>query len=201
VGGSRQTEVHVGLGGARNKNLEGLINRRQCRQDLYYRINVIPIAVPALTERPEDIPLLIEYFLKEFARENHSLPKIMTPEAVEVLRGQAWPGNVRELKNFVHRLAILTPGRVIDLVNLPENFQTGKPSSEMDQPFFQMNSFKEARSLFEREFIRRKLLEYQGNVSLTAESIGLERSHLYKKMRSHGLEPGREGEETGESEK
>jgi two-component system nitrogen regulation response regulator NtrX len=201
VGGSRPIQVDVRVVAATNKNLEELISRGQFREDLYYRINVIPIAVPALKERPEDIPLLIEYFMKEFARENHSLPKIMTPEAVEVLRGQAWPGNVRELKNFVHRLAILTPGRVIDLVNLPENFQTGKPISDMDQPFFQMNSFKEARSLFEKEFIRRKLLEYQGNVSLTAESIGLERSHLYKKMRSHGLEPGREGEENLESGK
>jgi two-component system nitrogen regulation response regulator NtrX len=157
--------------------------------------------VPPLKERTEDIPLLIENFLKEFALENNSRPKIMTPEAVEVLRRRPWPGNVRELKNFVHRLAILTPGRVIDLTNLPGHTHQGRSGGELDQPFFQMGSFKEARSLFEKEFIRRKLTEYHGNVSLTAEAIGLERSHLYKKMRSHGLEPGREGEESGESEK
>jgi two-component system nitrogen regulation response regulator NtrX len=125
----------------------------------------------------------------------------MTPEAVEVLRHQAWHGNIRELKNFVHRLAILTPGRVIDLAHLPDNLLQGKPSTGTDQTFFQMSSFKEARSFFEKEFIRRKLAEYHGNVSLTAESIGLERSHLYKKMRSHGLEPGREAEENEAGEK
>jgi two-component system nitrogen regulation response regulator NtrX len=139
--------------------------------------------------------LLIEYFLNQFARENHIPPKIMTPEAVEVLRRQPWPGNVRELKNFVHRLAILTPGRVIDLSHLPDNFQQGRAGGGLDQTFLQLGSFKEARSLFEKEFIRRKLQEHQGNVSLTAEAIGLERSHLYKKMRALGLETLRESEE------
>jgi two-component system, NtrC family, nitrogen regulation response regulator NtrX len=202
VGGSRPIQVDVRVVAATNKNLEELISRGQFREDLYYRINVIPIAVPSLKERTEDIPLLIEYFLKEFARENNNSPKIMTPEAVEVLRRQGWPGNVRELKNFVHRLAILTPGRVIDLTDLPSNLQPERPSAEPDQTLLQMTSFKEARNLFEKEFIRRKLAEYHGNVSLTAESIGLERSHLYKKMRSHGLEPpGREPEETVEGDK
>ena len=195
VGGNRAIQVDVRVVAATNKNLEELISRGQFREDLYYRINVIPIAVPPLKERSEDIPLLIEYFLKEFSRENNSLQKIMTPEAVEILRHQTWPGNVRELKNFVHRLAILTPGRVIDLGHLPENLQQEKPGAEIDPTFFQMSSFKEARSLFEKEFIRRKLAEFQGSVSLTAESIGLERSHLYKKMRGHGLEPGREAED------
>ena len=201
VGGSRPIQVDVRVVAATNKNLEELISRGQFREDLYYRINVIPIAVPSLKERAEDIPLLIEYFLKEFARENNSPQKIMTPEAVEVLRHQAWHGNIRELKNFVHRLAILTPGRVIDLAHLPDNLLQGKPITGMDQTFLQMSSFKEARSFFEKEFIRRKLAEYHGNVSLTAESIGLERSHLYKKMRSHGLEPGREAEENEAGEK
>ncbi|MBM4288541.1 MAG: sigma-54-dependent Fis family transcriptional regulator, partial [Deltaproteobacteria bacterium] len=199
VGGSRSIQVDVRVVAATNQNLEELISRGQFREDLYYRINVIPINVPSLKERTEDIPLLIEYFLKELARENSSLPKIMTPEAVEVLRHHSWPGNVRELKNVVYRLAILTPGRVIDLAQLPDNVLQGKLPGELDQPFFQINSFKEARALFEKEFIRRKLLEFHGNVSLTAETIGLERSHLYKKMRSHGLEPGREAEEAGKN--
>ena len=101
----------------------------------------------------------------------------------------------------MHRLAILTPGRVIDLAHLPDNLLQGKPITGMDQTFLQMSSFKEARSYFEKEFIRRKLAEYHGSVSLTAESIGLERSHLYKKMRTHGLEPGREAEENEAGEK
>jgi two-component system, NtrC family, nitrogen regulation response regulator NtrX len=201
VGGGRPIQVDVRVVAATNKNLEELISSGQFREDLYYRINVIPIAVPALKERTEDIPLLIEYFLKEFARENNGQPKIMTPEVVAVLRQQIWPGNIRELKNFIQRLAILTPGRVIDLADLPANLQPEGPGSELDQSLLQLSSFKEARNLFEKEFIRRKLAEYHGNVSLTAESIGLERSHLYKKMRSHGLESGREAEETGENEK
>ncbi|WP_449244319.1 sigma-54-dependent transcriptional regulator [Desulfobacca acetoxidans] len=198
VGGNRPIQVDVRVVAATNKNLEELIGQGQFREDLYYRINVIPIAVPPLKERTEDIPLLIEYFLKEFARADASRPKIMTPEAVDILRRQPWPGNVRELKNFVHRLAILTPGRVIDAPHLPDNLRQEKPRTESESHFLQINSFKEARSRFEKEFIRRKLVEFQGNVGLTAEAIGLERSHLYKKIRSYGLEHGREGEEVND---
>ncbi len=197
VGGSRPIQVDVRVVAATNKNLEELIARGQFREDLYYRINVIPIQVPPLRERPEDIPLLIEYFLQEFARENNCPAKIMTPEAVAVLRRQPWPGNVRELKNFVQRLAILTPGRVIDLTHLPDIGGAEQSAGDVDQSFFQITSLKEARSQFEREFLRRKLAEYQGNVSLTAEAIGLERSHLYKKMRTYGLDAGREAEDNG----
>lgn len=197
VGGSRPIQVDVRVVAATNKNLEELINRGQFREDLYYRINVIPIHVPALRDRTEDIPLLIEYFLQELGRENNSSPKIMTPEAVAVLRRQPWPGNVRELKNVVQRLAILTPGRVIDLTHLPNTVPSAQPPTDLEQLFFQSKSLKEARSQFEREFLRRKLAEYQGNVSLTAEAIGLERSHLYKKMRTYGLEASRETEDNG----
>lgn len=197
VGGSRPIQVDVRVVAATNKNLEELISLGQFREDLYYRINVIPIQVPPLRDRPEDIPLLIEHFLQEFARENDSPPKIMTPEAVAVLRRRPWPGNVRELKNVVQRLAILTPGRVIDLTHLPDANQTVRPSEAEDQALFQIANLKEARSRFEREFLRRKLAEFHGNVSLTAEAIGLERSHLYKKMRTYGLEISRENGENG----
>ncbi|MGQ9920916.1 MAG: sigma-54-dependent transcriptional regulator [Desulfobacca sp.] len=197
VGGSRPIQVDVRVVAATNKNLEELIARGQFREDLYYRINVIPIHVPPLRERPEDIPLLIEYFLQEFARENNCLAKIMTPEAVAVLRRRPWPGNVRELKNFVQRLAILTPGRVIDLAHVPDLDGSEQAADEPQGSLFQINSLKEARSQFEREFLRRKLAEHQGNVSLTAEAIGLERSHLYKKIRSYGLEAAREADDNG----
>lgn len=197
VGGSRAIQVDVRVVAATNKNLEELISQGQFREDLYYRINVIPIHVPPLRERTADIPLLIESFLQEFSQENHSPPKIMTPEVVDLLRSQPWPGNVRELKNLVQRLAILTPGRVIDLTHLPETMLPAPPPVALDQTLFQTDSLKEARSNFEREFIRRKLAEHQGNVSLTAEAIGLERSHLYKKMRSYGLEISREAEDNG----
>ncbi len=197
VGGSRPIQVDVRVVAATNKNLEELISLGQFREDLYYRINVIPIHVPPLRDRPEDIPLLIEHFLKEFARENDNPPKIMTPEAVAVLRRRPWPGNVRELKNVVQRLAILTPGRVIDLSHLPEAGQPVQSTEAEDQALFQIANLKEARSRFEREFLRRKLAEFHGNVSLTAEAIGLERSHLYKKMRTYGLEASRENGENG----
>lgn len=193
VGGSRPIQVDVRVLAATNKNLEEMISRGQFREDLYYRINVIPIQVPPLRERREDIPLLIEYFLKEFARENQTPPKIMTPEAVDILRRQPWPGNVRELRNLIQRLAILTPGQVIGVEHLPPELQE-RQKAPIDLPLFELASLKEARALFEREFIRRKLLQYQGNVSLTAEAIGLERSHLYKKIRQYGLEVVRESD-------
>jgi two-component system nitrogen regulation response regulator NtrX len=196
VGGSRPIQVDVRVVAATNKNLEELISQGLFREDLYYRINVIPIHVPPLRERSEDIPLLIEYFLQEFAKENDTPAKIMTPEAVAVLQRQPWPGNVRELKNVVQRLAILTPGRVIDTTHLPDSGPPVRPAAA-DQAWFQINSLKEARANFEREFLRRKLAEHQGNVSLTAEAIGLERSHLYKKLRAYGLEVGREAEDNG----
>jgi len=197
VGGSRPIQVDVRVVAATNKNLEELISQGLFREDLYYRINVIPIHVPPLRERSEDIPLLIDYFLQEIAKENNCPAKIMTPEAVAVLRRQPWPGNVRELKNVVQRLAILTPGRVIDLTHLPDSGPNLRAAPATDQSLFQIASLKEARANFEREFLRRKLAENQGNVSLTAEAIGLERSHLYKKIRTYGLEVGREAEDNG----
>jgi len=195
VGGHRPIQVDVRVIAATNKNLEEEINRGTFRDDLYYRINVIPIQVPPLRERREDIPLLLEYFLKELAAETDGVHKIMTPAAVEILKAQQWPGNVRELKNFVQRLMILSPGRVIDVEHLPPDLQQGQAGTDSDWVFFQMRSLKEARAKFEREFIRRKLAEHQGSVSLTAEAIGLERSHLYKKMKAYGLDQGKEADD------
>ncbi|MDD3579956.1 MAG: sigma-54 dependent transcriptional regulator [Desulfobacca sp.] len=194
VGGSRPIQVDVRVIAATNKNLEEEIERGTFRADLYYRINVIPIEVPPLRERRQDIPLLIEYFLKELAAEPEGQQKIITPEAVEILQNQPWPGNVRELKNCIQRLAILSPGWVIDVEHLPRELRQVGSDPEEGWPFFQLSSLKEARARFEREFIRRKLAEHQGSVSLTAEAIGLERSHLYKKMRAYGLDPGLERE-------
>jgi two-component system nitrogen regulation response regulator NtrX len=195
VGGSRPIQVDVRVVAATNKNLEEEITKGNFREDLYYRVNVIPIIVPPLRQRREDIPLLIDNFIREFAKEQDGLQKIMTPEVVEILVSQPWPGNVRELINCVQRLAILTPGRVIDVEHLPVDLRKGLPDKDEVWPFFQMGSLKEARGFFEKEFIRRKLIDHHGSVSLTAEAIGLERSHLYKKMKAYGLDLGRDGEE------
>ncbi len=194
VGGGRPIQVEVRIVAATNKNLEEEIRKGTFREDLYHRINVIPLAVPPLREHREDIPLLTAHFLKELARENDSPPKTFTPGALEALTGMPWPGNVRELKNFVWRLAILTPSQTIDLTDLP-----GSPAAIEAPPgdleaLLLMPTFREARARFEKEFLRRKLAQCQGNVSLAAEKIGLERSHLYRKLKAYGLEAGKEGE-------
>ncbi|MCK9375525.1 MAG: sigma-54 dependent transcriptional regulator [Syntrophobacterales bacterium] len=196
VGGQRSIQVDVRVVAATNKNLEEEIARGAFREDLYHRINVIPLIVPPLRERREDIPLLAARFLKDLARENDAPAKTFSPEALEALASQPWPGNVRELKNFVWRVAILSPKPVIVMSDLPftapEKAQDEGGEAEFIDPFLQVPSFREARALFERQFLRRKLAECRGNVSLLAEKIGLERSHLYRKLKAYGLEPGKE---------
>jgi two-component system nitrogen regulation response regulator NtrX len=193
VGGHRPIQVDARIVAATNKNLEEEIAKGTFREDLYHRINVIPLIVPPLRERPEDIPLLATHFLKELAREENAPAKTFSPQALEALAVQSWPGNVRELKNFVWRLAIMSPKPVIDLADLPFNTLAVAPEEggegDFIDPFLQVPSFREARALFEKQFLRRKLEECRGNVSLLAEKIGLERSHLYRKLRSYGLEP------------
>ena len=192
VGGSRPIQVDVRIVAATNKNLEEEISRGTFREDLYHRINVIPLTVAPLRERRADIPLLAEHFLTEMARENDVPPKTMTARAFEALTNLPWPGNVRELKNFIGRLTILSPGPVIDLADLAlDPAAAGAPPGV--ETMLQSPSFREARARFEKEFFKRKLVECGGNVSLMAEKVGLERSHLYRKLKACGLEPGKEG--------
>ena len=196
VGGGRPIQVDVRVLAATNKNLEEEIINGRFREDLYHRINVIPLSVPPLRERREDIPLLAAHFLKELSQENGAPAKTFTPAALEALAAMPWPGNVRELKNFVFRLAILSPFDLVDVGDLPLAASGPEPAAEYGfiDPFLHVPSFREARALFEKQFLRRKLSECQGNVSLLAEKIGLERSHLYRKLKAYGLEPGKEGE-------
>ncbi len=191
VGGSRPIQVDVRIVAATNKSLEEEIARGNFREDLYHRINVIPLVVPSLRERREDIPLLAAHFLKELAQENDAPPKTFAPRVLEYLATLSWPGNVRELKNFVWRLAILSPGPVIEMDDLASS--SAPPLAAGDaETLLLLPDWREARAQFDKEFLRRKLAESQGNVSLTAERIGLERSHLYKKLKAYGLEPGKE---------
>jgi two-component system nitrogen regulation response regulator NtrX len=194
VGGSRPQQVDVRIVAATNKNLEEEIARGHFREDLYHRINVIPLIVPPLRERREDIPLLAQYFLEELARENETLPKTLSPEVLEALTAGPWPGNVRELKNFIWRLAILAPGPTIEIPDLTLAAPTPGTEPRELEALLDGPSFREARARFEKEFLARKLAQYGGNVSLTADHIGLERSHLYRNLRTYGLEPGKEGE-------
>ncbi len=200
VGGSRTIRVDVRIVAATNKDLTEEIKAGRFRQDLYFRLNVIPIHVPPLRERLEDIPLLVEDFLEQFSRESSMGRKVLAPEVYPVLSRYGWPGNVRELKNFVERLVIMTPSRTITLRDLPEDFlrQLGHDVPNSSDPF-QHATLKEARFYFEREYLWRKLKEFDWNVSLTAQNIGLERTHLHRKMKALGLRPAHEVEEDGEN--
>jgi two-component system nitrogen regulation response regulator NtrX len=191
VGGSRPIQVDARVVAATNKNLEGEIDKGTFREDLYHRINVIPLHVPPLRERREDIPLLAQHFLKELAQDNEAPQKTLTSRALEVLTAQPWPGNVRELKNFIWRVFLLTPQPVIDADDLPLEQDTTSLAGNVSA-LLTLPDFREARGRFEREFLRRKLEEHGGSVSATAEAIGLERSHLYRKLRIYNLETGKE---------
>lgn len=186
VGGTRTLTVDVRVIAASNKDLEREIEKGTFREDLYYRLNVIPIEVPPLRNRTEDIELLVETFLIEFANEGHCGKKPLTPRALEHLKAYRWPGNVRELKNLVERLAIMTESDVVDEDDIPPSYkQQGAATPRID--FFDMASLKKAKKEFERAYILRKLSENNNNVSETADTIGIERSHLYKKIKSFGL--------------
>ena len=189
VGGTRTISVEVRVIAATNKNLEEEMERGAFRQDLYYRLNVIPIHVPPLRERKEDIPVLVEDFLEEFSRENNTEVKEISGGALEALTRHDWPGNVRELKNMVERLVIMTPGPRIESVDrsLPPGSPATPPPTASGPDLFGMQSFKEARACFEREFIKAKLSEHGGNVTQTAETIDLDRTSLHKKMKTLGL--------------
>jgi two-component system, NtrC family, nitrogen regulation response regulator NtrX len=194
VGGSRPIQVDARVVAATNKNLEEEIAKGNFREDLYHRINVIPLQVPPLREHREDIPLLANYFLKELAQESQGPPKTLTPRALEVLSRRPWPGNVRELKNFIWRVSVLTTSPVIDAEDLPlERDPAGNYPGGVGA-LLTLPDFREARARFEREYLKRHLEAHKGCVSATAEAIGLERSHLYRKLRIYGLDSGREGE-------
>jgi len=186
VGGSKTFSVDVRVIAATNKNLEEEIARGAFREDLFYRLNVIPLHVPRLQDRREDIPLLVDEFLAEFSAENNVEPKTTSPEALAALTARDWPGNVRELKNVIERLVIMTPGRVIESVDLDRApAATGPPSGLAD--VLDAPSLKEARAEVERAYIRAKLAEHGGNVTQTAEAIGLDRTSLHKKIRALGI--------------
>ncbi|UCD81581.1 MAG: sigma-54-dependent Fis family transcriptional regulator [Desulfobacterales bacterium] len=187
VGGSRTINVDVRVIAASNKKLENEIEKGRFREDFFYRLNVLPIEVPPLRLRIEDIPVLVEAFFKEFAVQNRSKQKKITPEALDILAKYSWPGNVRELKNLVERLAIMVEGEVIDLQDIPAAYNVeavvipGIGESEL----LQLDNLKEAKLAFEKKFINSKLDLYQNNITKTAEAIGVGRSYLHKKIKSY----------------
>jgi len=189
VGGNTPIEVDVRVIAATNKNLEEEIKKGNFREDLYFRLNVVPIRVPPLRERIEDIPDLIDWFVKEFSMNTNLEPKIFSKEAIQMLQEYSWPGNVRELKNLVERLIIMTPEDVIEPKHIPApyNRQKEKDKEGLNR-LFKIDSLKEAKNEFEKLFIVNKLKEFGGNISQTAEAINVERSYLHKKIKMYGID-------------
>jgi len=194
VGGVRTIDVDVRVIAATNKRLEKEIQRGRFREDLYYRLNVIPIHVPALRERKEDIPLFTEHFLREFSVRSGKEKKEMSPEALQLLMEHKWPGNVRELKNLIERLVIMTPGKTIEVSELPDSIGKERPSLPGQEAYPEGESLKEATLRFERGFITRRLAQNDGNISKTAEQIRIARRNLHRKIRQLGIRFERQGE-------
>jgi two-component system nitrogen regulation response regulator NtrX len=185
VGASESVQVDVRVVASTNKNLDEEIEHGNFREDLFYRLNVIPFNVPPLRDRREDIPLLAEHFLREFTTAYGRKPKELTPEAFKVLAEYHWPGNVRELKNLIERIVILNPQVRVDARHIPLNPSKRQPDRSLDR----FGSLQEVREAAEREYILKKLEETNGNVTRTAELLGLERSNLYRKMKTLGIGP------------
>lgn len=193
VGGQSSVKVDVRVIAATNKDLPTEIRAGRFREDLYFRLNVIPISVPPLRERENDAILLAGHFIGEFAREYGRRPKHLDVGAATGLRSYRWPGNVRELRNVIERLMIMVPGDTITLPNLA--FLEGTASLGTEPAGAPALPLHEARDRFEREYIMRALAAHNGNISRTADALGVERSNLYRKMRGFGIAPARREEE------
>jgi len=180
VGGSKNIKVDVRIISATNKDLKEEVRKGNFREDLLYRLNVIPILVPPLRERKEDIPLLVNYFLDSFAGEYGKKSKKISPEALKMIEAYDWPGNIRELRNVIERLVIMTPSDTITAKNLLIVEQSS-------QDYLSYKTMKEARDAFEKDFIIKRLEENNWNISKTAEILQMERSNLHKKIKAYNI--------------
>jgi two-component system nitrogen regulation response regulator NtrX len=184
VGGTKLINVQVRVIAASNKDLAEEIGKGSFREDLFYRLNVLPIVVPTLKERRDDIPELAQHFLRLHSEEQGMKPKEFSPQGMEALQRHDWPGNIRELRNLIERLLIMVPKPVIDGPDVDMFLQgrapTGVPSLSGGTNY---DSLREARNAFEREVISRKLRENNWNVSKTADELKIERSHLHRKIK------------------
>jgi two-component system nitrogen regulation response regulator NtrX len=182
VGGSEKIKVDVRIIAATNKDIQEEIKKATFREDLYFRLNVIPIHVPPLRERKDDIPLLVEYFLKNFAQQYGQKTKKISKATLRALMEYDWPGNVRELKNTIERFVIMNPSEVIDVKEILPSFRGIKTD------YSGFKTLREAREHFEKDFILKKLQENNWNVSKTAEELEIERSNLHRKIKALGIE-------------
>jgi two-component system nitrogen regulation response regulator NtrX len=186
LGSARTIKVDVRVIAATNKDLEAEIEKGTFREDLYFRLSVIPIRVPPLRDRREDIPLLVKHFADLFARENNRRPPRFTPGALEFLKSARWKGNVRELKNTVERLIIMTPGDSVDVDDLRDMVRL-EPRPQTPDNNEKPGTLREFKESAERAFLVEKLREHSWNISKTAEVIGTPRSNLYKKLEQYGI--------------
>ena len=180
VGGEQAVHVNVRVVSATNRDLTQMIEEGKFREDLYYRLCVVPIRVPGLRERPQDIPQLVDHFLREFCRRNNFRPRSIDPSVLPELTAYPWPGNVRELRNTVERMAILSPGEVIDGEALPSEIRHYRENPSR-------SSVQEARESAERDHILKALEAAAWNVSGAARALGMERTNLHKRMRALGI--------------
>ena len=180
VGGEQIIKVSVRVISATNRDLGGMVAQEKFREDLYYRLSVVPIRVPALRERPHDIKLLAAYFLEEFCARNNFRPKALDDSVFPLLESYGWPGNARELRNVIERMAILTPGERLTRDSIPVEIRVQREAGPK-------STIQEARESAEREHILRALEESNWNVSGAARALGMERTNLHKRIRALGL--------------
>ena len=190
VGGTKTLHSDVRIIAATNKDLEEMTQEGAFREDLYFRINVVPLIMPALRERVEDIPLLVEHFSREFCRVNGIRPISFGKDAMDLMKKKPWHGNIRELKNFIERHMILTSGDVIGAGDIEDDLAqslrkaSGEPDVSLIEDRQSLQDFKEAA---EKKFLLSKLEEHNWNIKATAEAIGTPRSNLYKRMQYYGI--------------
>jgi two-component system nitrogen regulation response regulator NtrX len=195
VGGSARIRVDARVLAATNKDLPTEIRAARFREDLYFRLNVVPINVPPLRERSEDIPLLADHFMAVLAREYGRRPKTFEPDAAAALQRYPWPGNVRELRNLVERLMIMVPADRVGARDVTFLDQGPAAVTPAEAKAGSIAPLHDARDDFERQYILRALAAQQGNISRTADILGVERSNLYRKMRAFGIAPRKSDEE------
>ena len=188
VGGSKTILVDVRVIAATNKNLPEEITKGNFREDLYHRLNVIPIHVPLLRERREDIPMLAQAFMEDICARNGMATKNIADRAMQLLMAMEWRGNIRELRNMIERLVIVSPGNAIDGALL-ESVRSDK-RSEMDEIIVGSRTFQDFKDRAESAYIKHMLELHNWNISRTAEAMEIQRSHLYSKLKKYGLERG-----------
>ncbi|MBU4036420.1 MAG: sigma-54 dependent transcriptional regulator, partial [Proteobacteria bacterium] len=184
LNGNRILDINARFIAASNKSLEKEIEKGSFREDLYHRLNVVPIEVPPLRNRKDDIPVLIDTFLAECSPQNKNEMKALSPDALELLCNYSWPGNVRELKNLINQLAIMTENNIIDVSDIPDQYKpvVEDKNESLRSDLFIIDRLKDAKKAFEKEFIKRKLFENEKNISKTAKKIDVGRSYIYKKL-------------------